>query len=63
MGTSDSKVISSPKPEAHNINTTNASAASRDDGSPATIPTTTPENRQLLPVGNMVLSGQLLVSS
>ena len=46
-GTSDSTVISSPKPEARNLNTTIASAALRDDGSLATIPTTTPKNRQI----------------
>ena len=45
-GTSDSTVISSPKPEAHNLNTTDASVAPRDDISLATIPTTTSENRQ-----------------
>ena len=47
-GTSDSTVISSPNPEAHNLNTTIASAAPRDDGSPATINTTTPKNRQFV---------------
>ena len=45
VGTSDSTVISSPKTEAHNLNAINASAAPRDDGSPATIHTTTPKNR------------------
>ena len=42
-GTSDSTVISPIKPEAHNPNTINASAASRDDASPATIHTTSPK--------------------
>ena len=46
VGTSDSTAISSPKTEAHNLNTTDASAAQRDDGSPATIHTTTPKNRR-----------------
>ena len=45
-GTSDSTVISSTKTEARNLNTIIASAAQRDDSSPATIPTTTPKNRQ-----------------
>ena len=36
VGTSDSTVISPITTEAHNLNTTNASAAPRDDGSPAT---------------------------
>ena len=44
--TSDFTVISSPNPEAHNLNTVNASAAQRDDSSPATIHTTSPQNRQ-----------------
>ena len=44
-GTSDTTVISSTKTEARNLNAIDASAASRDDSSPATIPTTTPENR------------------
>ena len=47
-GTSDTTVISSTKTEARNLNTIDASAASRDDSSPATIlSTTTPKNRQL----------------
>ena len=46
-GTSDTTVISSTKTEDHNFNTIDASAASRDDISPATIPTITPENRRL----------------
>ena len=41
VGTSDTTVISSIETEAHNLNTTIASAATRDDSSPATIPTTT----------------------
>ena len=45
-GTSDTTVISSTKIEAHNPNTTDASTAPRDDGSPATVHTTTPKNRQ-----------------
>ena len=45
-GTSDTTVISSTKTEARNLNAIDASAASRDDSSPATIPTTTPQNRQ-----------------
>ena len=45
-GTSDSTANSSPKTEAHNLNTTDASAAPKDDGSPATVHTTTPKNRQ-----------------
>ena len=40
VGTSDSTVTSPIKPEAHNLNTTIASAAQRSDGSPA------PKNRQ-----------------
>ena len=44
-GTSDTTVISSTKTEARNLNAIDASAASRDDSSPATIPTTTPQNR------------------
>ena len=43
VGTSDSSVISSPKSEAHNLSAINASAASRGDGSPATVPTTSPK--------------------
>ena len=45
-GASDSTVISPITTEAHNLNTTIASAAQRDDGSPATILTATPKNRQ-----------------
>ena len=45
-GTSDTTVISPVTTEAHNLNTTDASAAQRDDGSPATILTTTSKNRQ-----------------
>ena len=45
FGTSDSTVISPITTEAHNLNTTNASTALRDDVSPLTIPTHTPENR------------------
>ena len=45
-GTSDSTIISSTKIEAHNLNTIDASAAQQDDGSPATIPAYTSENRQ-----------------
>ena len=40
-GTSDTTVISSPNPEARNLNTIDASAAQRDDSSPA------PKNRQV----------------
>ena len=47
-GTSDTTVISSTKTEARNLNAIDASAASRDDSSPATIPTTTPQNRQII---------------
>ena len=46
-GTSDTTVISPLKTEAHNLNTINTCAASRDDSSPATIPTTTPKNCQI----------------
>ena len=46
-GTSDTTVISSTKTEARNLNAIDASAASRDDSSPATIPTTTPQNRHM----------------
>ena len=46
VGTSDTTVISSTKTEAHNLNTTDTSAAQRDDASPATILTTSPKNRQ-----------------
>ena len=45
-GTSDTTVISSTKTEARNLNAIDASAASRDDSSPAPFPTTTPKNRQ-----------------
>ena len=38
--------ISSTKTDTHNLNTINAFAAPRDDLSPATIHTATPENRQ-----------------
>ena len=48
-GTSDTTVISSTKTEARNLNTIDASAAQRDDSSPATIPTTTRQKRQLSP--------------
>ena len=47
-GTSDSTVISPITTEAHNLNTTDVSAAPRDDSSPATIHTITPKNRQKL---------------
>ena len=47
-GTSDTTVISSTNTEARNLNAIDASAASRDDSSPATFPTTTPENRHFL---------------
>ena len=43
--TSDTTVILSTKTEARNLDTIDASAATRDDLSPATIPTTTPKNR------------------
>ena len=46
VGTSDTTVISSTKTEARNLNAIDASAAQRGDSSPATIPTTTPKNRQ-----------------
>ena len=46
-GTSDSTVISSPNPEAHNLHSTNASTASRDDSSPANLHDNTTENRQV----------------
>ena len=45
VGTSDSTVISSPKPEVHNPNTTIASAALRGDSSSATVPAQIPEYR------------------
>ena len=45
-GTSDTTVISSTKTEARNLNAIDASAAQRDDSSPAPFPTTTPKNRQ-----------------
>ena len=48
VGTSDTTVISPLKTEARNLNAIDASAAPRDDGSPATIPTTTPKNRHIL---------------
>ena len=47
VGTSDTTVISSIKTEARNLNAIDASAASRDNSSPATIPTTTPKNCQI----------------
>ena len=46
-GTSNFTDMLPIKTEAHNLNTTIASAAPRDDGSPATIPTTSPKNRQV----------------
>ena len=45
-GTSDSTVISPITTEARNLNTPETSAAQRDDVSPATMPGSTPENRQ-----------------
>ena len=45
-GTSDTTVISPITTEAHNLNTTDASAAQRDGGSPATVHANTPKNRQ-----------------
>ena len=45
-GASDTAAISSVKTEARNLNAIDASAAQRDDSSPATFPTTTPKNRQ-----------------
>ena len=45
-GTSDTTVISSTNTETRNLNAIDASAAQRDDSSPATIPTTTPKNCQ-----------------
>ena len=50
IGTSDSTVISPIKLKAHNLNTTDASAAPRDDASPATIHTTSSKNRHKFPV-------------
>ena len=47
VGTSDTTVISSTKTEARNLNAIDASAAQRDDSSPATFPTTTPKNRHI----------------
>ena len=46
-GTSDSTVISPIKPEAHNLNTTIASAALWDGSRPASLRGNTAENRQL----------------
>ena len=46
-GTSDTTVISPITTDAHNPNTTNASAAPRDDVSPATVPAHIPKNRQI----------------
>ena len=46
VGTFDTTVISSTKTEARNLNAIDASAAQRDDLSPATFPTTKPKNRQ-----------------
>ena len=43
-GTSDSTVISSSKPEAHNLHSTNASAAPRDGPSSGVLHDNTPEN-------------------
>ena len=47
-GTSDSTALSPITTEAHNLNTTDVSAAQRDDASPATILTTTPKSRHVL---------------
>ena len=46
---SDSTVISPITTEAHNLNITDASTALRDDGSPATVHTTTPKTVSYLP--------------
>ena len=46
VGTSNTTVISPITTEAHNLNTTIVSAASRDDGSPANLHGNTVENRQ-----------------
>ena len=47
-GTSNTTTISSPKPESHNLNTTNTSAApDTDDPPPPYPPNCTAENRQL----------------
>ena len=43
-GTSDITLISSPKSEAHNLNTTEASAAQRDGSPPASLQDNTAEN-------------------
>ena len=45
-GTSDSTVISPIQPETRNLNAIDASAATRDDGSPAAICGNTLKNRQ-----------------
>ena len=47
-GTSDSTSTPSTKTEARNLNAIDASAAQRDDSSPAPFPTTTPKNREFL---------------
>ena len=48
VGTSDTTVISPITTEAHNLNTINASAAPRDDGSPANLYGKTLKNHQKL---------------
>ena len=54
-GTSDSTVISPITTEAHNLNTVNASAASRDDVSPANVHAHTPKNCRLQMLYNRLL--------
>ena len=50
-GTSDSTVISPIKPEAHNLDTTIASAASHDGSSPETVHAHTIEDHQEVLIG------------
>ena len=56
-GTSHTTVISSTKTEARNLNAIDASAAQRDDSSPATFPTTTPHKNRQFYVIQTTLSG------
>ena len=56
VGTSDTTVISSPNPEARNLNAIDASAAQRDDSSPA------PKNRHFVSCRIQLYSIRVLLS-
>ena len=61
-GTSDTIVISSIKTEAHNLNSTIASVAPRDDSSPVNLNAHTAENRQLFIYGMCKKGTKLLIA-